>query len=177
MLRKVCKSPKDSETINLGITADLTCHVSGQIKQLLGNSCNVDVKIFTDSLGTLESIASCHQVERRTMRADIADLKQRLEFKEVDKYCWIQDERMIADILTKEKKEKIGLDDVMKENVLDIAHSEDNCVTYANGEFDISGRKLREKLLPKPKLPKRNVIKTKPVEKEEDKEREHGECE
>ena len=65
----------------------------------------------------------------------------------------------------------------MKENVLDIAHSVNNCVTYVNGEFDISGRKLREKLLPKQKLPKRKVIKTKPVEKEEDKEREHGECE
>ena len=40
------------------------------------------------------------------MRSEIADLKQKLETNEISKYCWIQDEKMIADILTKEKKEK-----------------------------------------------------------------------
>ena len=53
---------------------------------------------------------------------------------------------MIADILTKEKKDKYGLDDLMKENVLPILKREDNCVTYSEGEFLIPGRKLREKL-------------------------------
>ena len=44
---------------------------------------------------------------------------------EIYKYCWIQDERMIADVLTKEKKEKFGLDDLMKLNRLDVLKNEE----------------------------------------------------
>ena len=111
-----------------------------------------DVKLFTDSLGTLESVASTHQVERRMMRADISDLKQKLELGEVHQYCWLQDERMLADILTKEKKEKLGLDDLLKENKLDLIKFQDNAVKYIDGEVKITGRKLQEKLTPKSKI-------------------------
>ena len=92
------------------------------------------------------------------MRSDIADLKQKLELKEVNKYCWMQDERMLADVLTKEKKEKLGLDDLMKENKLDIVKNEDNCVKYTDGEFEITGRKLQDKLVPIPKITKRKKL-------------------
>ena len=120
----------------------MTRFAANQVEQILGNSVKVEVKIVTDFLGTLESIALTHQVLRRKMRSDIADLKQKLELKEVNKYCWMQDERMLADVLTKEKKEKLGLDDLMKENKLDIAKNEDTCVKYTDGEFEITGRKL-----------------------------------
>ena len=33
-----------------------------------------------------------------------------------------------------------------------------NCVTYSNGEFHISGRKLQEKIVPKNKIPRRKKI-------------------
>ena len=174
-MKKICKSPKDSETINLGILADITRHTANQIQQLLGKS-PVGVKIFTDSLGTLESIASSHQVERRMMRADIADLKEKLESRDVDKYCWLQDERMLADILTKERKEKLGLDGLMRDNILDVVQSENNCVAYNNGEFEITGRNLRERLLPNPKLPKRKTVKEKGAQKERREKTEVGEC-
>ena len=89
LIKKICKSPKDSETVNLGIVADLTRFAANQVEQILGNGVKVEVKIVTDSLGTLESIASMHQVERRMMRSDIADLKHKIELKEVNKYCWM----------------------------------------------------------------------------------------
>ena len=71
----MCKSPKDSETLNMGIMADLTIHTANQIQQMIGEETNIEVKMFTDSLATLESVASSHQVERRMLRAYIADLK------------------------------------------------------------------------------------------------------
>ena len=148
IIRKVCKSPKDAETINMGILADIARHTANQMEQVLSSRKDkkkVQVKLFTDSLGTLESIASTHQVERRMMRADILDLKQKLEVGEVDMYCWVQDEKMVADILTKEEKEKYGLDDLLKEKKLDIVINEDNCVKYVDGRDEISGRKLRKK--------------------------------
>ena len=114
LIKRVCKSLKDAETISMGILADISRHTANQIKQLFSvpgeNKVKKDevipVKLFSDSLGTLESIASTHQVEQRMMRADVADLKQKLEVGEISKYCWVQDEQMLADILTKDKKEK-----------------------------------------------------------------------
>ena len=159
----------------MGIMADLTIHTVNQIQQMIGEETNIEVKMFTDSLATLESVASSHQVERRMLRADIADLKQKLEFGEVNKICWLQDKRMLADILTKERKEKLGLDDLMKENKMDALKSADNCVTYDEGEFSIWGRKLREKLNPLPKIPKKKMKKS-PTDKKEEEQREEGEC-
>ena len=166
LIRKVCKSPKDAETINMGILADVSRYTANQVEQLLSGSISktdekdtkVDIKLFSDSLGTLESIASSHQVDRRMMRSDISDLKQKLEDGEIKRYSWLQDEHMLADILTKEKKVKHGLDDVLKENKLNVLKSEDNCVEYVDGEIEIRGRILREKLTPKNKIPMRKQM-------------------
>ena len=55
LIRKVCKSPKDSETLNLGLLVDLTTHVSNQLQQIMHQKC--EVKLFTVLLGTLISFA------------------------------------------------------------------------------------------------------------------------
>ena len=70
---------------------------------------------------------------------------------------------------------KLGLDDLMKENKMDALKSADNCVTYDEGEFSIWGRKLREKLNPLPKIPKKKMKKS-PTDKKEEEQREEGEC-
>ena len=92
------------------------------------------------------------------MRSDINDLKQKLELGEVSRYCWVQDEKMLADISTKEKKEKCGQDDLLKENKLNILRTEDNCVRFVEGEIEITGRKLQQNLIPKKKIPMRKKI-------------------
>ena len=80
------------------------------------------------------------------MRSSIADLKQKLEQNEVDSYGWIQDDEMVADILTKDMKDKFGLNEVVMENRLWCVTSDDNKVTAEDGEFVMTGRKLKEKL-------------------------------
>ena len=79
---------------------------------------------------------------------------------------------MIADVLTKEKKEKLGLNDLMTENRMDIVKNEDNCVRYRDGEFEITGRKLRDHLIPRPKIPKRKKLRG----KQEGEKKDAGEC-
>ena len=159
LIQKVCKSPKDAETINLGTVVDLGCNFAKQIEELLYESKRkVKTKVNTDSLRTIESVASSHKVERRNMRAYVADMKQRLENGEVTRYCWVQDEHMISYILTKDKKEKFGLDDLMRDNKLYTVRTEDKSVQYEDGEFSLWGRKLRDKLMPKTKVPTRRKV-------------------
>ena len=95
----------------------------------------IAVKVYTDSKATLDSLASTHQIEQRMLRSSIADLKQKLETKEIQSYEWITDQEMIADILTKEKRTKEGLEDVLRMGRLDIVNRNHNIVVEENGEF------------------------------------------
>ena len=96
------------------------------------------------------------------MRSDVADLKQQLEDRNVDFYAWCQDEMMISDILTKEKKEKFGLDGLIRDNRLEILLNRDNMVTYSelDNDYIISGRRLRDKIAPRKGPPMRKKLKT-----------------
>ena len=62
------------------------------------------VKLFTDSEPILESIASSRQVERKTMRPTILDLKERLVDRDIHSYSWLPTKSMLADVLTKEMR-------------------------------------------------------------------------
>ena len=150
LIRQVCHAPKDAETRTMVTVVDVARHTANQVTQMLRGSVKdverIGVKIFTDSLGTLESIASTKQVERRLLRAAVADLKQKLEENDVICYSWLPDELMIADLLTKEMKDKFGLDDLLKENKLQCIMNQDNYVMASGGEFIMKGRKLREKM-------------------------------
>ena len=103
------------------------------------------MKIYTDSKALLDSLASTHQIEQRMLRNSIADLKQKLEVKEVQSYEWLTDEDMIADILTKEKVTKDGLDDILINNRLEIVHKGYNEVVEVDGEFMMRNKKTKDK--------------------------------
>ena len=46
---------------------------------ILGNyRRRIKIRLFTDSEATLESIASSKQIERRTLRMTVVDIKERL---------------------------------------------------------------------------------------------------
>ena len=66
---------------------------------------------------------------------------------------------MLADILTKEMKHKEGLDNLLLKNKIDSITSRDNSVRFESGEFQIKGRKLREKLAPKKNSPIKRKMK------------------
>ena len=54
----------------------------------------IKVRLFMDSESTLESIASSKQVERKSLRMTVVDLKERLLDGEVYSYSWLLTEDM-----------------------------------------------------------------------------------
>ena len=79
------------------------------------------VRLFTDSQPTLESIGSSRQVERKTLRHTILDLKERLVDGEIYTYSWLPTQEMLADVLTKEMKIPQALEDVILRNEISIS--------------------------------------------------------
>ena len=160
-IKVVCKSPKDAETINNCIVCDKARHLANQMSDLLFGRAGrrIPVVVFTDSLGTLESVASTKQVERNLMRQHVFALQSHLEGGEVWSLNWLPDELMVSDILTKEMKTKDGLDSLMYKNRLGAVITRDNSVMYRDNEFEISGRRLREKLAPKKNPPMKKKVK------------------
>ena len=160
-IKVVCKSPKDAETINNCIVCDKTRHLANQMSDLLFGRAGkrIPVVVFTDSLGTLESVASTKQVERNLMRQHVFALQSHLEGGEVESLNWLPDEMMESDILTKEMKTKDGLDSLLYKNRLGSVMTRDNSVMYRDNEFEITGRKLREKLAPKKNPPMKKKVK------------------
>ena len=61
----------------------------------------IKVRLFTDSEAMLESIASSKQIERKTLRLTVVDLKERLVDGDVFSYSWLPTKSMWADMMTK----------------------------------------------------------------------------
>ena len=146
----------------MNAAVDVTCHAANQASHLMFSeeqlASRIPVKMYLDNHATLESIASTKQVERRLLRNEVAYLKQMLEDGEVSSYHWLQDEDMPADVLTKDKASKVGLDEIMEENRLRCVLKKEDKVIFSNGEFKIEGNCLRRKIIPKVKTPRRKKI-------------------
>ena len=80
----------------------------------------IKVRLFTDSEPTLELIASSRQVERKTLRPTILDLKERFVDKDIQSYSWLPTQDMLADVLTKEMKIPQALEDVIFKNEISL---------------------------------------------------------
>ena len=50
----------------------------------------IKVHLFTDSEDTLESIASSKQIDQKTLRLTVVDLKERLVEGDITSYSWLQ---------------------------------------------------------------------------------------
>ena len=103
----------------------------------------IDVRIFTDSLPLLESIASIHRVDEKLMQDCVDYLKEKLETGEVAQYSWLDSDDMIADMMTKEMRESNDMVEILWKNRFRLFRNADNLVTHANNEFKISNRKLK----------------------------------
>ena len=121
---------KEAETLNVSRIVDDSIFAPRQVEILLYRDFKKRVKVhlFIDSEATLESIASLKQIERKTSRLTVVDLKERLINGEVFSYAWLPTERMWADILTKEKKLPQKLEDVLRNNDMDLGDTETNKV-------------------------------------------------
>ena len=97
----MCHSSKDAETLNILKMVDDSVYAAKQLEMLLygDDQKRIKVKLFTDSEATLESVVSSKQIERKTLRMTVVDLKERLLEGDVYSYAWLPTEKMWADIL------------------------------------------------------------------------------
>ena len=82
--------------------------------------------MYTDSKLMLESIASSRQIDRKTLRMTVRELK------EIESYQWLPTHEMWADVLTKEKKIPEGLKDVFVKNKMRLVDTSVNRVVAFN---------------------------------------------
>ena len=102
----------------------------------------VEVKLFTDSESTLESIASSKPVETKRLRNQVQEFKEVLVNKKVKSYAWLSSRDMIADSLTKEMKMTKDLEDLMLRNVFKL--SSINEVKASSDELKMSNIRNRK---------------------------------
>ena len=73
-----------------------------------------------------EYFTSTKQIEWKTLRKTVVDLKERLVEGDILSYVWLPTERMWADLLTKEKGLLQDLEDVFERNTIDLGDSHIN---------------------------------------------------
>jgi len=117
-IARVCHSSKDAETLNVLTMVEDAVSTARQLEILLYGDYRkrMRVRVFTDSEPTLESIASSRQIERKTLRLTVTDLKERLLDGDVSSYSWLPTNSMWADMLTKEMEMPASLEEVIKQN-------------------------------------------------------------
>ena len=138
-------SSKYAETLNLIKLVDDSLSAARQLENLMyGNiKGRINVRLYTDSEPTLESIASSRQVERKLMRPSVKELKERIRYKEIESYSWLSTKAMVADVLTKEMKMPESLEQILYENKYIEEKVKVGCIRNVNGEirmFNIRNR-------------------------------------
>ena len=97
----------------------------------------------------LESLASTKQVDRKSLRMTVQELKEKLKEGEVKSYQWIPTKEMWADGLTKEMDMADGMRKMLREGVCEIKNEELNKVICEKEEIrmlNIRNRKKKEEL-------------------------------
>ena len=102
-ISRVCYNSKDAETINIAKIMEDAVYAARQVETLMFGDYRkrIKVRLFKDSEATLESIASSKQIERKTLRLTIVDLKERLFDGDIFSYSWLPTKNMWADMMTK----------------------------------------------------------------------------
>ena len=138
-IQKVCHSAKAAETRNLIICKDDSQFFAGQVAQLVYGdlSRKIPIKIFTDSIPLLESIGSTKQIEEKMLRNSITDFKEDIEQGCVESYSWLETREMLADVLTKECRKNIRLEEVLLKNSFSRIQNEDYKVILGDGELKL----------------------------------------
>lgn len=144
-IQQVCLSAKDAETRTMLRLADDSMYLARTVSEIVFSlKTQVCVELFTDSRSLLESIASTKQVDRKIMRNTVAALKEYLSNDEISSYSWLSTEMMVADMLTKEKRNDKVWSSILIDGKLDSVKNKNNIVFYDGQEFkieNIAGKK------------------------------------
>ena len=108
---------------------------------LFDDKKKVSVEIVTDSEPLLDSIGSTKQIEEKMLCDTIQDMKNMLEDRSIDNFRWISTKAMIADCLTKEKKDMLDLMKIVDENRYDRIDIQQKKVVCVDGEVKLTLRK------------------------------------
>ena len=146
-IERVCHSSKDAETLALSKIVDEVTYMARQIEILMFGDYKqrMPVRIFTDSEPSLESIASTKQIERKSLRMTVQELKERLMEGDVRSYQWIPTKEMWSDGLTKEMEMAEGLRKMLKTGVCELKKEEVNKVVYDKEEIRMVNIRNRKK--------------------------------
>ena len=93
------------------------------------------------------------------MRSDVNILKQHLDLQRVEYIGWVPDELQVADALTKDKTDKVGLTEMMVHGQLKATQCRTNLIYHSGKDFRIVGEALRSSIIKRKKM----VIKKKGV--------------
>ena len=96
------------------------------------------IHLFTDSEATLISSASSKQIDQKTLRLTVVDLKERLVEGYVTLYSWLSTDSIWADILTKEMCLPSGLENVIRKNIIDLPETMVNQVKAFDTEIQVT---------------------------------------
>ena len=90
-ISRVCHSLKDAKTLNVSRMVDDSIFSARQVEILLyGDYKNrIRVHLFKDSKATLDSNASSKQIDWKTLRLTVVDLKERLVEGDITLYYWL----------------------------------------------------------------------------------------
>merc|ERR1711895_277125 len=86
-------------------------------------------------MGTLESIASTKQIERKGLRMTVKEMKEKLRDGEIKSYQWVSIKQIWADGLTNEMAMAEGLRKLLKEGKCEMVKEDINKVTCENEEI------------------------------------------
>ena len=132
--------------LNLAKLVDDSVFLARQLEILLYGKYDkkIEVKLFTDSKPTLESVASSKPVETKRLRNQVQELKDVLTNGEITSIASLTTNDMLAYGLTKERKMSEDMKDLVSKNVSRLAHSSVNEIRALDNEirmFNIRNRK------------------------------------
>jgi len=144
---RVCHSSKDAETLSMTKMIDEVTYMARHVEILLYGKYNkkMDVRIYTDSEPTLESIASTRQIERKGLRMLVHEMKDKLRDKEITSYQWISTKKIWADGLTKEMPMTDGIRKLLKHGTCDMVQEDTNKVICQDDEIKMINIRNRKR--------------------------------
>ena len=101
------------------------------------------MRLITNSEATLKSIASSKQIERKTLGLTVVDLKERLVDGEIYSYLLLPTQSMWADMMTKEMRLLLAMEDVIMKNVINLPKTLVNEVKAVGTEIRMSNIRNR----------------------------------
>ena len=99
-LNRVTKSPLSSETMELAEAADAGYLIAVMTQEVFSLQSPPTVHCVTDSLSLTEFLKTSHVIQDTRLRVDVARIREMLKLKEI-KVKWVDNQRQIADPLTK----------------------------------------------------------------------------